>query len=293
MTTKILQHSTRAYLADLVALIKVRQTALLVITGLCAYLLSAESASLHEASLMALALFLAVSGCTVLNMLLDRDIDGQMDRTALRPLPAGRLSIGETLLFGSSMTIAGLALAFGLDVRFGSIILAGLAFDLLVYTLWLKRISPLSIIFGGIAGGMPALAGRVLAVGKIDLIGLLLAGAILLWIPSHILTLAMRHEDDYKNGGIPAWPLVYGHHSTRVFIAVATLLNAIVLTGCGLLLDIHYASLIILAGMSAVMIALSAYQIARPTEKRNWLLFKLASMYMLFSVICLTVGANL
>jgi heme o synthase len=135
LTTKTFQHSTKTYLADLVALIKIRQTALLVITGLCAYLLSAETVTPHVASLLMLSLFLAVSGCTVLNMLLDRDIDRHMARTALRPLPAERLTPAEALLFGSSMTIAGLALAFGLDARFGAIILVGLALDLLVYTL--------------------------------------------------------------------------------------------------------------------------------------------------------------
>jgi heme o synthase len=294
MTTRTLPDSTRSRLADLVALIKVKQTALLVVTGLSAYVLSANArANPLDAGALTLSLFLAVSGCTVLNMLLDRDIDGKMDRTALRPLPAGRIRPGEALFFGGSMTLAGLSLAFGLDPRFGSIVFLGLALDLLVYTLWLKRLTPLSIVFGGIAGGMPALAGRVLALGKIDLIGLLLAGAILLWIPSHILTLAMRHAGDYQRGGVPMWPLVYGPHATRIFIAITTLLNAITLTICGLLLHIAPAAMALQAGMSLAMSILSVRQIVHPIEGQNWLLFKAASIYMLLSMLCLALGVVL
>ena len=167
MSLEVLRSSPRVQLADLWALIKVKQTALLVITGLCTYALTMGRAfDPLEVGLMAVGLFFAVSGCTVLNMLLDQDIDAQMGRTANRPLPAGRIRLFDAGLFGGAMTVAGLGLSFWLDLRFGAIVLLGLAFDLMVYTVWLKRLTPLSIIFGGIVGGMPALAGRVLGLGK-------------------------------------------------------------------------------------------------------------------------------
>lgn len=292
MTTNALRRAVRAQLSDFLALIKVKQTALLVLTGLCAYVLSAGMAgSRLEIAGVATSLFLAISGCTALNMVLDRDVDSQMTRTVNRPLPAGRLTAGDAVIFGVTLTTVGLTLSFALDWRFGSVVLLGLGLDLLVYTIWLKRLTPLSIVFGGIAGGMPALAGRVLALGRVDLIGLLLAGAILLWIPSHILTLATRHASDYRQGGVPMWPLVYGQRATRVFIATTTLLNAIVFTLCAALLKIHWLPLLMLIGMSAALFTLSVFQIVRPTEQRNWLLFKAASAHMLFSVLCLTVGA--
>jgi protoheme IX farnesyltransferase len=163
--------------------------------------------------------------------------------------------------------------------------------DLLVYTLWLKRRTPLSILLGGISGGMPALAGRVLALGHVDLVGVLLAGSILLWIPSHILTLAIRYADDYRRANVPVWPNVHGSRATRLVIAGANLLNTLVLMACALLLQVHPVPLVLLLGMSLGMFALSALQLAAPTGRRNWLLFKVASLYMLISSLLLTVGS--
>ncbi len=240
---------------------------------------------------MALGLLLSISGCTVLNMLLDRDIDGLMERTACRPLPSGRIRPREAVLFGGLLSLAGLAISFRLDLRFGVVVALGFGFDLLVYTVWLKRRTALSILLGGVSGGMPVLAGRVLALGRVDLVGILLAGSILLWIPSHILTLATRYAGDYDRARVPTWPNVYGQRATRLFIAAANLLNALVLTGCALLLRVHPVALLLLLGMSLGMFILSALQLISPTGRRNWLLFKTASLYMLTSSLLLTLGS--
>jgi len=292
MEAVIQRQTARARLVDYWSLIKSLQTALLLVTAVCAYTLTRGLPfDPREGTLMALGLLLSISGCTVLNMLLDRDIDGLMGRTASRPLPAGRIRPFEAALFGGLLSLAGLALSFALNLRFGVVVALGFGFDLLVYTIWLKRRTPLSIIFGGISGGMPVLAGRVLALGRVDMVGVLLAGSILLWIPSHILTLAMRYADDYDRAGVPTWPNVYGHRATRLFIAAANLSNTLVLVGCALLLRVHPVSLLLLLGMSLVMFVLSALQLATPTERRNWLLFKTASIYMLASSLLLTVGS--
>jgi protoheme IX farnesyltransferase len=284
--------NTRARLADFWRLIKMRQTALLLITGLCAYSLTrGESFDPFEAIWMAAGLFLSISGCTALNMLLDQDLDCQMGRTANRPLPAGRIWPVEAAAFGAALSLVGLAFSFSLDLRFGTIVTFGFVFDLLVYSAWLKRRTSLSIIFGGVAGGMPALAGRTLALGQVDLVGLLLAGAILLWIPSHILTLMLRHADDYRRAGVPAWPNDYGPRVTRMFIAGTNLLNTLVLAACALLLRVPPLALALLLGTSLGMCGLAILQLASPTEQRNWLLFKAASLHMLASSLLLVVGS--
>ena len=240
-----------AQLADYAALTKGRQTALLLITGFCAYTLTRGLPFDHlEALWMSAALFFSISGCTALNMFLYRDIDARMERTACRALPSGRLSPAQAHIFGVLLSLTGLALAFALDLRFGLIIALGFAFDLLVYTLWLKRRTPLSIVFGGISGGMPVLAGRVLASGQVDLVGLLMACSVLLWIPSHILTLAIRYADDYHRAGVPVWPNVYGVRATRQFIAGANLLNTLALLTCAFVLHIHPLARAALLGIS-------------------------------------------
>lgn len=279
-------------LVDLWSLIKFKQTALLLVTGLCGYLLShGWPMPPHEGLGLLAGLFLAISGCTAVNMVLDRDLDARMVRTAGRPLPAGRLRVREAALFGGGLALAGLALCCILDWRFGAVVAAGFAFDLGIYTAWLKRRSPLSIVLGGVAGGMPVLAGRVLAIGRLDGPGLLLAAAVLLWIPAHILTLALRHAADYRAAGIPVWPTRYGVPSTRLLIAAANLLNVLVLSAAGLLLRIHPIALALLLVMGGAMLALALLQLLAPTDRRNWFLFKAASVYMLVSSLVLTMGS--
>lgn len=284
-------HAAISRMIDLGALIKSRQTALLLFTGLCAYALThGLPLDAPEASRMAAGLFLSISGCTVLNMLLDRDIDARMGRTAARPLAAGRIRPGEAFALGGALSLAGLGLSFWLDPYFGAVVALGFVCDLLVYTAWLKRRTPLSILFGGVAGGMPVLAGRVLALGRVDLIGLLLGGSILLWIPAHILTLTIRYADDYQSAGVPTWPGAYGIRRTHTFIAAANLANTVSVEICALLLRVHPLMQAALLAGSVGLCGLSIAQITAPTERRNWLIFKLASLYMVFSSSLLTIG---
>jgi protoheme IX farnesyltransferase len=279
-------------LKDYVLLIKVRQTALLLITGFCAYTL-AQGLPLDplQALWMMGAMFFSISGCTALNMFLDRDIDARMSRTAGRPLPSGRLAPAQVWTFGALLSLLGLALALALDLRFGLLAALGFAVDLLVYSLWLKRRTPLSIMLGGISGGMPILAGRALALGRVDLLGLLMACSVLFWIPSHNLTLATHYAADYRRAGVPVWPNVYGLRATQRLIAQANLLNTLVLVVCAFLLQVRAAALGALLGMSLGICALSVRQWLAPTQRRNWLLFKLASLYMLAALLLLVGGA--
>jgi len=168
------------------------------------------------------SLFLAISGSTVLNMWYDRDIDANMPRTSKRPLPTGKTSPREALIFGLAISALGVGWAFTMDTLFGLVVFAGLFFDVIVYTVWLKRRTAWSIVWGGISGGMPILAGRVLGVGQFDWIGVALSLAILFWIPTHILTFSMRYHNDYQTAGVPTFPSTYGFQTTRVIIAVSS-----------------------------------------------------------------------
>jgi protoheme IX farnesyltransferase len=282
--------AARAYLA----LTKPLQTLLLLVTGVCAYALSRPGAILWgELVAAALALMGAVAGCTVLNMVLDRDIDARMGRTARRPLPTGHISVRSALMFGLALSVSGLVLAWVLSPLFGLIVSLGFGIDLGIYTIWLKRRTPLSILWGGIAGGMPALAGRALALGRVDLVGILLAAGVLLWIPAHILTLAIHYAREYRLAGVPVWPNVYGPAATRRVIALATLLDAAVLGTAGWLLGIHPVTLGVLVALGAGLTGLSIVVLIRPTERLNWVLFKFASLYMLGAFVCLTIGTVL
>jgi protoheme IX farnesyltransferase len=274
------------------ALIKSLQTLLLLATGVAGYLTARpHSASLVETLLMLVSLFAAISGTTAINMVFDRDIDARMARTAERPLPGGVLSPTGAALFGGALVALGLGVALWMSDVFALVIAAGVLLDLLVYTLWLKRRSPWSIVFGGISGGMPILAGRALGTGRVDGLGLLLALSVLTWIPAHIMTLAMKYADDYRRAGVPTWPNVHGFDSARRFIAVANGLRIVALVWAGWLLRICPFSLGLLGLSGAVMLGLSIWSIWRPSVRLNYALFKFASVHMLGSMVLITLGA--
>jgi protoheme IX farnesyltransferase len=288
------ERGTVARIGALIALTKQKQTVLLLVTGVGAYALTLPGA-LHWPQLLlgAAALWLSVSGCTVLNMVLDRDIDAKMARTAARPLPAGEISVRGAIVYGMALSVPGLALAWGLGTVFGAVVTAGFLIDFVVYTAWLKRRTPFSILIGGLSGGMPALAGRALALGEVDLVGILLAAGVLLWIPAHILTLAMRRADEYRAADVPAWPSVYGATATRRLIACSSVLGALTLFAAGWLLHVQVAALAVLSVLGVALCALAVGGLIRPSDRHDWLLFKAASIYMAASFGCLVVGAAL
>ncbi len=269
------------------SLIKSMQTALLLITGVVGYLSVGHELAGREWELVGVAgsLFLAISGSTVLNMWRDRDIDARMDRTCLRPLPAGRVSPTEALLLGVFLTAAGVVWALTISSLFGTIVFAGFFFDVAVYTLWLKRRTPWSILWGGVSGAMPLLAGRSLALGHIDLIGLLLAAAIIFWIPTHILTFAMRHAEDYARAGVPTVPGVYGFRFARLLIAISSFLASATILTAAWGVGVTAGGLSVILVLSAALLILALTSVLRPSQKRNFQLFKFASIFMLISML--------
>jgi protoheme IX farnesyltransferase len=172
---------------------------------------------------------------------------------------------------------------------YGLVVFAGLFFDVVVYTLWLKRRTCWSIIWGGISGGMPILAGRVFGLGHIDGIGILLAVAVLFWIPTHILTFSMRYSEDYQSAKIPTFPSTYGVASTRLTIALSSIIAALSIASAGILIGVQWGFVRLLAVLSAGLFLLAAASVFRPTERVNFGLFKYASLYMLSAMILLSI----
>jgi len=271
-------------------LIKSLQTGLLLATGLSGYM-SARCPIFNLGTLLSVAgsLFLAISGSTVLNMWYDRDIDARMKRTCARPLASAQISPREALAAGVILSTAGVVWAVYLDRLFGAIVFAGLFFDVFLYTIWLKRRTCWAILWGGISGGMPVLAGRALAVGGMDWVGAALSLAVLFWIPTHILTFSMRYHADYSAAGIPTFPSTYGFRFTRITIAVSSVLAALMMGLAGYGIGMHWGYLRLLAALSALLLFLAVFSLLRPSERLNYGLFKFASLYMLGSMILMMV----
>jgi protoheme IX farnesyltransferase len=231
------------------------------------------------------SLFLAISGSTMLNMAYDRDIDAVMKRTCWRPLPQGLVNVREAAFLGGVLSAAGVGWALALAPRYGAIVFAGLFFDAVVYTAWLKRRTPYAILIGGLAGGMPVLAGRTLAVGQIDAVGIMLALGVLCWIPTHIMTFSMRHFADYQAAKIPTFPAAYGFYVTRVVIAASSLAAALIMAGAAATIGVQMGWLGLLAVLGVGLLALAVLGVVRPSPRASFALFKYASAYMLGAML--------
>ena len=281
-------------------LIKARQTILLVYTGVFTYLITVASLAVEinwfNLLHLAISLYLAVSGTTILNMYIDRDIDAIMERTKDRPLPSGKVTASAVLTFGTIFTVLGIFLAFlTLNWLAALIVFLGFFFDVVIYSIWLKRRTKYSIIFGGIAGGLPAWAGRVAITGSLDWIGFLLLIFILTWIPVHILTIALipRNFEGYKKAKVPMWPIVSSQAQTMRVIAISAFLSSVALYEAARLLGANWIIRIIWGVMSLFIIILSIKSLIKPTNKLTFLIFKIASLYMVLGFLLVFLGVIL
>ncbi|MEM0192253.1 MAG: heme o synthase [Candidatus Korarchaeum sp.] len=215
--------SLKLRLSDLLCLTKPKQTFLLLLTSIFTYL-GAGGTRIDTLVMLAAAMLLSISGTTSLNMALDADIDAMMPRTRDRPVPAGRLSKWDALLFGLLLFSVGLALSSIINFWVAFSTSLGMIFDIVVYTLWTKRRTPLSIIFGGLAGAAPSLAGWAAARGTMEVQAVLIALITMLWIPSHIWYISIYYLDDYANARVPMAPVKWGIKRTSELIVASNFL---------------------------------------------------------------------
>src|SRR5436853_2765723 len=220
-----------ASVEDYVALMKPRVMSLVVFTALVGLVLAPGRLHPVIASTALLCIAVGAGAAGALNMGFDADVDALMSRTAGRPIPRGRILPGEALAFG--LTLAGGSIVvLGLLV---SVLAAGLLaftifFYLVVYTMWLKRSTPQNIVIGGAAGSLPPMIGWAAASGSLSLEPCLLFLIVFFWTPPHFWALSLTRIDDYARAGVPMLPVVAGGDETRRQI----LLYSIVLAAIGL-----------------------------------------------------------
>ena len=270
-------------------LAKPLQTGLLLATGIAGYMSAHTPVSLLFLLGMSASLFLAIGGSTIMNMWYDQDIDAKMKRTNKRPAASGELARAEVFRVGTAVSILGISWALAINPLYGMVVFAGWFFDVIVYTLWLKRRTCWSILWGGISGAMPILAGRVLAVGEIEIIGLLLAAAVLFWIPTHTLTFSIKFADDYNAAGVPTFPSTYGLDTTRAMIALSSIIAAASIGVAGVMIGVQAGAMRLMVVLASGLLLLSFATVFRPSEQVNFGLFKYASLYMLASMILVSI----
>ena len=205
---------TRILARDLVALTKPRIISLLLVTTI-APMFVAGTPSWQLVVIVFIGGYLMAGGANAVNMYLDRDIDDRMARTRLRPIPSGRLTPREVLLFGILLaTTATFLLAHFANVLTATLALAGFYFYVFGYTRWLKRSTPQNIVIGGAAGAFPPLVGWAAVTGRVDLLAVYLFLIVFYWTPPHFWALALLKQRDYDRAGVPMAPLVWGERET-------------------------------------------------------------------------------
>jgi len=240
----------------------------------------------------------------------DRDIDAIMDRTKERPIPSKRIFPAEKARdFGLVLAAISIACAFGISyttsfwngIWCGAFMLFGLADNILVYSHALKRKSQLNIILGGFSGGAPAMIGfaAVTLTGLWDF-GLIIAGLVFIWIPMHIWALTLHFRDDYRKVDVPMLTAVLSEKTSARVIAGTTLMMVLFSvvpfflvnpdTGEPVMSEVYLYTAI---ASGVLMILLSAWVVAKPTEKSSWVLFKFSSPYLAVLFIALMVDSGL
>ena len=240
----------------------------------------------------------------------DRDIDAIMDRTKERPIPSKRIFPAEKARdFGLVLAAISIACAFGISyttsfwngIWCGLFMLFGLADNILVYSHALKRKSQLNIILGGFSGGAPAMIGfaAVTLTGLWDF-GLIIAGLVFIWIPMHIWALTLHFRDDYRKVDVPMLTAVLSEKTSARVIAGTTLMMVLFSvvpfflvnpdTGEPVMSEVYLYTAI---ASGVLMILLSVWVVAKPTEKSSWVLFKFSSPYLAVLFIALMIDSAL
>jgi protoheme IX farnesyltransferase len=219
-------------LRDLVALAKPRITGLVIATFSGGMWLAPGHLPAWRAAMTLLGTALIVGAANALNMFMERDVDGLMERTRGRPLPEGRLSPAAALVFGTALACAALPpLLLAGNALTG--VLGGLAFFayVAIYTP-MKRTTAAALFVGAVPGALPPLMGWTSVTGRLDAGALALFGVLFLWQIPHFLAIALYRAEDYGRAGFAILPLSAGERTTRVVITAFSM--ALLLTSLSL-----------------------------------------------------------
>lgn len=239
------------------------------------------------------ALTLGSAAANTLTNYHDRDIDAVMHRTKSRPLPTGAIDPAwKALIFG--LVMASLSVILPLwyfNPLSAAFMLVGLLDNIVVYSLLLKRRSWLNIILGGISGGMPVLVGYTAVANAVTPLALYMSALVIVWIPTHIWSLAIVSKEDYTAAKVPMIPVVFGDRVGTVCIAAASALLAVFSIAIYLFtsVSIYYTATATVLG--AVVLAYSGKLVIDRSTSTAWTLFKITSPYlaMIFLVLGVTI----
>jgi heme o synthase len=277
---------------DYVALTKPRIMSLLLLTAAAGMFAGARGVpDLGRLGALLAGGALASGGASALNHLLDRDVDALMgERTASRPVVAGRIAPRQALAFGLALSALAFALlASAVNLLAALLAAAGTLGYVLVYTRWLKRSTPQNIVIGGAAGAMPPLVGWAAARGGLTAPSLLLFLIVFCWTPPHFWALALLLKREYAAAGIPMLPVVRGERETaRWILRYALVLGAAsVLPFAWLDEGWLYLGAAVVLGACFVGLAVALRRAVTPARAARLFHFSLLYLALLFAALAI------
>ncbi len=283
---------TRLPINDFIALTKPKIIALLLLTTLVPMFLAGPTPpSLGLILWTMVGGFLAAGGANALNQYWDRDIDHVMVRTRKRPLPGGRMTPAQVLLFGVLLSaLSFVQLWWTVNLLTALLALAGIVYYVGIYTVLLKRSSTQNIVIGGAAGAIPPLVGWAAVANEISLLPIFLFLIIFDRTPPHFWALALMRKKEYGAAGVPMLPVVVGDRETYrqiVLYSVLLLLISTVPVFLRLLGPVYLVASLVLNGI----FLWQAVQIwSSPTNANVWRLYKYSLLYL--ALLFLAMGVD-
>ena len=169
-------------------LMKPRVMSLVLFTCAVGYLIAPAQINFSDAVCSFIAVALGSGAAGALNMWYESDLDSLMTRTCLRPIPTGKLTKKQALIFGTLSSIVSVIALYIFSNLFAATFLAiTILFYVFIYTIWLKRKTPQNIVIGGASGALPPIIGWAIAMNGISLEPIILFLIIFIWTPSHFL----------------------------------------------------------------------------------------------------------
>ncbi|MBI2078666.1 MAG: protoheme IX farnesyltransferase [Euryarchaeota archaeon] len=269
-------------LGDYLTLMKPRVLILLLLAAVTSMLI-AVGPHLDPWTIVATVLggAMASGSGSAFNQWWERDLDGMMSRTATRPVASGRIPEHHVLAFSASMALGSfMVLAVFVNLLAASLALAGALFYVVVYTLWLKRLTAQNIVIGGAAGSFPALVGWAAATGTVEWPALVLGFIVFLWTPPHFWSFALVYKQDYARANVPMLPVVRGDEETKQQIFLYSVALFLTATSLWFFHVVSDAWFVFSLGLSGAFVVFAFLALRDATTKSAYRLFRFSILWL-------------
>tara|TARA_Y100001960_G_scaffold287450_1_gene325610 strand:+ start:4463 stop:5362 length:900 start_codon:yes stop_codon:yes gene_type:complete len=206
-------------------LMKPRVMSLVIFTCVVGLIIAPNQINLLNSVVSLIAVAVGAGAAGTLNMWYESDLDALMKRTCLRPIPSGKISKNQALIFGVlTAFLSVIVLYISSNLLAASMLAVTILFYVLIYTIWLKRKTPQNIVIGGAAGAFPPIIGWTISTGTLAMEPIILFLIIFFWTPSHFWALSLYKAEDYAKAKIPMLPVISGIRTTKINIFVYSII---------------------------------------------------------------------